>query len=193
MVVSKLKIIRESQNLTQEELSKKSQISVRTIQRIEAGTEPKGYTLKSLAKALSVQANELLINKADAEPQPACHDNPESEVEPSAINYRYIKMINLSSLLFVVLPPLNILIPLLLSYKLKTKNRFAKQIVSIQIMWTILAPIVFMLGILLKLGNTFTLGLMVFIVLSNVFIILRNAMEIDRNKKLYFKLNFNMI
>jgi len=149
MLVSKLKIIRESQNLTQEELSEKSQISVRTIQRIEAGTEPKGYTLKSLAKALSVQENELLKNKADTEPQPAYLDNPEIGGESSAINYRYIKIINLSSLLFVLLPPLNILIPLLLSYKLKTKTRFANQIISVQILWTILAPIVFMLGIFL--------------------------------------------
>ena len=41
---------REQQNLTQEELAEKSGLSVRTIQRIEAGTLPKGYTLKVLAK-----------------------------------------------------------------------------------------------------------------------------------------------
>mgnify|MGYP003598873837 CR=1 FL=1 len=41
-------------NLTQEELAEKSGISVRTIQRIESGTKPKGYTLKALAAALGI-------------------------------------------------------------------------------------------------------------------------------------------
>ena len=76
---------------------------------------------------------------------------------------------------------------------MKPKNRLAKQIISIQILWTIFAPIVFMLGVFLKLGNQFTLLIMVLIVLSNVFIILRNAIEIDKHKKLYYKLNFSMI
>jgi transcriptional regulator with XRE-family HTH domain len=48
--MSKLKQIREQQNLTQEELAEKSGISVRTIQRIESGTEPKGHTLKHFPK-----------------------------------------------------------------------------------------------------------------------------------------------
>lgn len=55
-----LKQIREKQNLTQEELSEKSGISVRTIQRIEAGTPPKGYTLKTLAKALGIPESDFL-------------------------------------------------------------------------------------------------------------------------------------
>ncbi|MGC4129759.1 MAG: helix-turn-helix transcriptional regulator [Bergeyella sp.] len=38
-----LKLIRKQQHLTQEELSEQSGISVRTIQRIEAGTLRKGH------------------------------------------------------------------------------------------------------------------------------------------------------
>lgn len=57
--MSKLKTARELKNLTQEELSEKSKISVRTIQRIEAGTEPKGHTLRSLARALDVEEYSL--------------------------------------------------------------------------------------------------------------------------------------
>jgi len=48
--MSKLKQLREQKNMTQEELSEKSGISVRTIQRIESGTNPKGHTLKYLLK-----------------------------------------------------------------------------------------------------------------------------------------------
>ncbi len=57
--MSKLKAIREQKNLTQEELSEQSKISVRTIQRIESGTEPKGHTLRSLAQALEIEEIEL--------------------------------------------------------------------------------------------------------------------------------------
>ena len=58
--MSRLKEIREQKNLTQEELSEQSNISVRTIQRIEAGTEPKGHTLKILAKSLDISESDLL-------------------------------------------------------------------------------------------------------------------------------------
>jgi hypothetical protein len=50
-----------------------------------------------------------------------------------------------------------------------------------------------MIGILMKIGKQFTLLLMLVIALSNVFIILRNAFEIDKKQKLYYTLNFNLI
>ena len=63
--MSKLVEHRDKLNLTQEELSKKSGISVRTIQRIESGIEPKGYTLKALAKSLNIKESELNAIKND--------------------------------------------------------------------------------------------------------------------------------
>lgn len=58
--MSKLKTLREQKNLTQEELSERSKISVRTIQRIESGTEPKGHTLRALAQTLEIEESLLL-------------------------------------------------------------------------------------------------------------------------------------
>ncbi len=47
--------------ITQEDLAHKAQISVSTVQRIEAGTyQPRLPTLRRLAKALSVPVAELL-------------------------------------------------------------------------------------------------------------------------------------
>ncbi|UHO39496.1 helix-turn-helix domain-containing protein [Chryseobacterium capnotolerans] len=194
--MSKLKAAREQKNLTQEELSEKSKISVRTIQRIEAGTEPKGHTLRALAQALEIEETSLqdiiiIPDMIDEEKNESIPEMKE-ELQPD-INYSLIKIINLSSLLFTLLPPLNILVPLILMFTMKQRNSLARQIISIQMIWTVMAPIVFMLGIFLKLGRTFTLVLMIVIVLSNIFIILRNAAEIDRNKKLYFRLKFSMI
>lgn len=188
--MSKLKTIREFQNLTQEELAEKSGTSVRTIQRIEAGITPKGYTLRVLAKALVVNENELLTHPSKKE---KATEEPQVVEENVSINYAKLKLINLSAIPFTIIPPLNILVPLILMVQLKQKNAIAKQLISIQILWTILAPIVFMLGIFLKLGNQFTLVLMIIIVLSNIFVVLRNAIAIDQSKKLHYKLNFNMI
>lgn len=190
--MSKLKSIRELQNLTQEELSEKSGVSARTIQRMESGKEPKGYTLRVLAKALEVEEDALLYKESEQERSEIAEEKEESK-EAALINYSSIKLINLSSILFIVIPPLNILVPLVLMLAMKQKNTLAKQLISVQILWTIIAPIVFMLGIFLKLGNKFTLIIMILIVLSNVFIVLRNAIEIDRNKRLYYRLNFSMI
>lgn len=189
--MSKLKSLRELQNITQEELSEKSGISVRTIQRIESGKDPKGYTLRALAKVLDVKEIDLL-NQGTKEENIISEEKKETG-EPTLMNYSSLKIINLSSIPFTIIPPLNILVPLILMYIMGQKNYLTKQIISLQILWTILAPIVFMLGVFLKFGNRFTLLIMVLIILSNVFIILRNTIEIDKNERLYYKLNFSMI
>lgn len=179
--MSKLKKNREKLNLTQEELSEKSGISIRTIQRIESGNEPKGQTLKLLAKTLGIKENELLKKE-------------ETKIE---INSTLIKIINLSSLPFTIIPPANIIIPLVLMFAKKQFNPLAKQIVSIQILWTIIAFIIFMLSSFMKnwfsLKSPFILIIMIVLLLANVFIILRNAIEIDKKGKLFFLLKFSII
>ncbi|WP_299707809.1 helix-turn-helix domain-containing protein [uncultured Pontibacter sp.] len=185
--MSKLLALRETANLTQEELAEKSGISVRTIQRIESGTEPKGYTLKALAKALDVTESELLTENTI----------PEQTIIPDQTDLTWLKLINLSSLPFTIIPPANIVLPLILMFAKKEFTPLTKQIVSVQILWTILSPIIFMLGAFMKnwfdLGNKFTMVIMILLVLSNVFIILRNTAELDKNKRLYIKLNFSII
>lgn len=182
--MSKLKYNREKLNLTQEELAAKSGVSVRTIQRIEAGTEPKGYTLKTLAQALNIETDALINSTVTTEPQPS-------------VNYLLLKLINLSSILGVTFPPINIVLPLCIMFLKKEYSPMAKQLVSVQIIWTILAVIIFMLSAFMKnwfsLGNKFTLIMMVLLVLSNIVIILTNAMAIDKNKALAVKLKFSFL
>lgn len=173
--------IREKLNLTQEELSDKSGISVRTIQHIESGNEPKGQTLKILANTLGIKENELL----------------KKQEIPNRVDLSLLKIINLSSLPFTVIPPVNIVVPLIIMFAKKQFNPLTKQIVSVQILWTVLSVILFMLSAFMKnwfsLGNKFSLVVMIFLVLCNVFIILRNTAEIDKKEKLFFRLNFNII
>jgi transcriptional regulator with XRE-family HTH domain len=193
--MSRLKAFREQKNLTQEELSEKSGISARTIQRIETGKEPKGFTLRALAKALEIGEDKLRTNKID-HAEPELNDIEQKDllpVELDIINYSYLKLINLSSIPFIILPPLNIVVPLVLMLALKQRNCLIKQLISVQIIWTIIAPILFILGVFLKLGNQFTIYFLAFIAIANVYIILRNTLEIDKNKRLYYRLNFNIV
>jgi transcriptional regulator with XRE-family HTH domain len=178
-----LQSLREKLNLTQEELAQKSGLSVRTIQRVEAGKTPKGYTLKVLAKTLNVDELEL----------------KEQESKSDLLNDKLIKLINLSCLPFVFIPIVPIVVPLLImSYK-NQFNSLTKQIVSLQILWTILSVIGFYLTLFLEeelLPEMEVELILVFLICSilfNVFIILRNTVELDKRKKLYFKLSFNII
>lgn len=98
--------LREEQNLTQTELAEKSGISLRTVQRIEAGNIPKGYTLKALALALETTPEDLIVKNEET------------------INVDRAKLINLSALAGLVIPYGGIIFPLILTYKTKdAKNR----------------------------------------------------------------------
>lgn len=190
--MSELKKIREEKNLTQEELAEKSGLSVRTIQRIEAGTEPKGYTLKTLASSLEISEKDLLI--AEISNKEIKVEEPILMTEKDEVfNSNLVKMINLSSLPFAWFPIANFLPPLLMMFFTKEKSQIVKQIISLQIFLAIISPIIFMLVALLKLGSESVMITMVFLVLANIYIILRNAYEIDKRKKLYYKLNFNIL
>lgn len=190
--MSELKKIREAKYLTQEELAEKSGISVRTIQRIEAGTEPKGYTLKTLAATLDVSEKELLISEILSEEIKV--EEPILIIEKEVtFNSNLIKMINLSSLPLAWFPVANFLPPVLIMLFTKEKSQIVKQIISLQIFLAIISPIIFMLIAFLKLGSASVMMTMISLALANVYIILRNAYEIDKKQALYYKLNFNMI
>ena len=190
--MSQLKKIREEKNLTQEELSEKSGLSVRTIQRIEAGTEPKGYTLKTLISTLDISEKDLLIptifnDKIEIGEPILTTDNEE------IFNSSLIKIINISSLPFAWFPIVNFLPPLLIMIFTKEKSQIVKQIISLQIFLAIISPLIFLIVAFLKLGSASVMITMVSLTLANVFLILRNAYEIDKKQKLRYKLNFNII
>jgi transcriptional regulator with XRE-family HTH domain len=63
-----IKELRIQKGMTQEELADKTEVSARTIQRIENGeVDPRAYTLQMIAKALEVDYNLLVGNGPDEE------------------------------------------------------------------------------------------------------------------------------
>ncbi|MCQ2570273.1 MAG: helix-turn-helix transcriptional regulator, partial [Limosilactobacillus sp.] len=59
---NKIKTFRKQQNLSQEQLAEKAQVSLRTIQRLEAGEETNTTTLNLVAGALGVEVSDLASN-----------------------------------------------------------------------------------------------------------------------------------
>lgn len=105
-------IARQQKGYTQEELATLAGLSVRTIQRIEsAESVPRGFTLKAIAAALDLPAEQFLT---DSQEQLI----PEQEGTDTA-SAHFLKLFNLSCFSFLVIPYVHFLIP---GYLLKKKK-----------------------------------------------------------------------
>lgn len=168
-MMSKLQLLREKLHLTQEEVAQRSGISVRTIQRIEAGQAPKGYTLRALAQALNVGESELFSPGTGGESE----------------NLLWVKIINLSSLPFSIIPPLNLLVPIAIMLFKKQNSRKIRQLISIQILSTLIAAVlmitIFILNDWFGVESNMKLLIPLFWILANVIVILRNAIALNKD------------
>lgn len=173
-----VKLYRENNNLTQTELAEKSGLSLRTIQRIENGNLPKGHTLKSLSNALDIQPDDLL-NKT--------------------IDLNRVKIINISTLSFFIIPFGNVILPLILTFKSKDENtrQIGKDIISIQIFWSIVTALLLIISPFIQRWLSIDIPLIaVFLVVLigiNIFIILKNAISLTSKSELYKKPIFRIL
>ena len=176
-----IKTIREQQHLTQEELAEKSGLSVRTIQRIEAGKEPKGHTAKVLAETLGIDLSSLHSIKNSNE----------------NVDYSLVKRINLSTVFVCFMPILNFVLPLILCRKYKQNNHLTKGIITLQILWGIISVLAFFIAGFLKLTfdlhHQTPLWVAIILIILNLVMILVNSANIDKHKALYFKLRHSFI
>ena len=114
---------RKSKGYTQEELSEKTQVTVRTIQRIEKGeVSPHLQTIKLLATALDLEVEDLLPL-----------ENPKEE----AIQKKWLLLLHGTPFLGFIIPLANILIPLFLWIHKREDNtiydRHGVKIINFQI------------------------------------------------------------
>ena len=122
-LAQKIVQIRKMKGLSQEELSDRAGISLRTLQRIEKGeTEPRGHTLRALTEVLDVPVEEMM-------------DFTKKE------DKGFLQVMSLSALAFWFMPLLNIILPLVLwlfkREKIQGADHLGRQIISFQIVWTI--------------------------------------------------------
>ncbi|MDX1471208.1 MAG: helix-turn-helix transcriptional regulator [Flavobacteriaceae bacterium] len=176
--MSKLVHFRTQKNLTQEELSELSGLSVRTIQRIEAGNSPKGHTLKALCKALELKEEDFIEDK------------------PEVSNESKLVYINYASLLFFI-PFLNIVIPFYLLKYYQISSKIGKQIITIQIIWTVISLLVIAFTIFsvgwFNISRDWTLRVGLIFAIVNVFIVLSNSIGLTKKGKLLLSPNFSLI
>ena len=172
--------LREEKNLTQTELAEKSGLSLRTVQRVETGTIPKGFTLKALANALETAPENLLTPK-------------------ESTNLDRVKLINFSALLGLIIPFGGVIIPLILTYKTKdTRNKeLGKCIVSLQMLLLAALSVSLIASPFLqkRLALQFPLfmfPLLVFICLKIALIII-NGISLNKNNDLHKNLKINYL
>lgn len=121
---NQIKALRITKGYSQDYLATQTQLSLRTIQRIESGeTEPRGDTLQRLAACLGVEVTELT-----SVPQPQLRDDKV-----------YLTAIHLSALSFIVFPLLGILLPFILwiakGRQIQNISTTARRVLNFQITW----------------------------------------------------------
>ncbi|WP_310378920.1 serine hydrolase [Flavobacterium sp.] len=119
---------RKLKGFSQEELSEKTQVTVRTIQRIEKGdVNPHLQTIKLLATALEIELDDLMIL-----------ENPKQE----NIQTKWLLLLHGTPILGLILPLCNILFPLFLWIHKREDNvlydTHGRKVINFQISITLL-------------------------------------------------------
>lgn len=134
---AKLKALRAQHGFSQEVLANQTQLSLRTIQRIEQNeTEARGDTIKRLAEAFNLRPIDL-INQTEKE------------------ETNLISLLNLSALSFIIYPIFGFIVPLVLWY-LKRKedqklDEIGKKLINFQATWTLAVIFVYAFIIISKI------------------------------------------
>ncbi|WDF64345.1 helix-turn-helix domain-containing protein [Flavobacterium sp. KACC 22763] len=177
---NKVKLLREEKNMTQNELAEKSGLSLRTIQRIEAGSILKGFTLKTIAEALETNPENLTFKK-------------------ESVQIERAKLINLSVLSGLIIPFGSVIFPLVLTYKTQDpiNKEIGKQIVSLQIVLSLILSVLMIASPFVQ--KSFTLKFPLFIIpLIAIFslkliIVILNGISLNQNQNLAIKLKNNFL
>lgn len=178
---TKVQTLREAKNLTQSELAKKSGLSLRTVQRMEAGNTPRGFTLKALADALDVEPHDLIAAETD---------------DKAVTTAKYINISALSSLL---IPFGNLIFPTVLTFRSANERvrEYGKEIIGIQLIYTfVLCMLLILCPFIQKaVPVKFPLFVPVLIVMKcvNLFIILKNGASLTHEQRLYIRLKNSIL
>ncbi|OCA79556.1 XRE family transcriptional regulator [Chryseobacterium contaminans] len=178
---NQVKILREKMNMTQNELAERSGLSLRTVQRVEAGNILKGFTLKALAQALNTQPEDLIISSKEE------------------INVQQAKKINLSALAGLIIPYGGIIFPAVLTYQTKDlKNReLGKSILCIQIIVSVVFSVLMIISPFIQKLFTFKFPLfmipLVLFLCLKLFIVIKNGISLNKTQDLVIKLKTNFL
>jgi transcriptional regulator with XRE-family HTH domain len=176
---NKIQLLREENRLTQKELAEKAGLSLRTIQRIEAGNTLKGFTLKALAESLNT--------------------TPEDLIEKEDKNIERAKLINSSALFGLIIPFGGIIFPLILTYKTQEiyNKQLGRNVVALQIILSVTMSLFLIASPFIQKELSikfpvFLIVLITFLFLKLIAIII-NGITLNKKKDLHTKLKFNFL
>lgn len=169
-----LKEYRKINGLSQDELSKLSGISIRTIQRIEKNASSASpYILKSLCKIFKIDITDLEIEK----------ENREFKED----NIKTIKQMNFISLFVLFIPLSNLVFPSIVYLKnKKEQNTNALKILNFQILWTLITIILLLLSAhfeILKSGR-FPIKVYFICAFINIYFIIETSIRLNKSKEI---------
>ncbi len=160
-----LKDLRLKKGLTQEELSSRTGISVRTIQRIEKDeVEARAYTLQVLATQLEVEFEKI---------NPTNRINPEHEIEKES--RFWLPLLHLSGLFLTLIPP--VIIWLLKKDVIKNMREHGINVINFQLsMLLILVPSSILAVLII------TIPIIIFVAIFSSVIIIINTIKVMNNQ-----------
>jgi transcriptional regulator with XRE-family HTH domain len=184
---SHLALLRKSRGLTQEELAEVCGLSLRAVQRIEAGeTSPRPYTIRVIAQALGVPVDDLANNTGRL-----------SHTVPEENKLSELGVVNFSAMSGLIIPFANVFVPILLAKRygnLKREPQF-KRIISFQAFWSLVTVLAIVLTpLLIKLfTQTVAFGklpppiLLTYaaMILLNAYFTIRSAVQLRQGAPVY--------
>src|SRR6185312_961435 len=188
----KVKELRMSAGTSQEELAEATQLSLRTIQRIENGeTQPRGDSLKRLARALGVATEEFTKGPA-SEGQ----DLPEDKgflvvLHLSALTFLLFPFFHLFSVMSVAAP---LILWLLKKDKIQGVTTTGKKILNFQLTWFLIFALIYGYVFVCKLNHIATfmdqvtlIRILISLYLFNVISIIVNIIRLRRGKTIIYQ------
>ena len=167
------------QPVLQKELAEKAGLSLRTIQRIEAGNIPKGFTLKALAESLNTI--------------------PENLIEKEDKNIERAKLINSSALFGLIIPFGGIIFPLIFTYKTQDvyNKQLGRNIVALQIILSVTMSLFLIASPFLQKGLSVKFPVFLIVLITFLFLkllaVIINGIALNKNKDLHTNLKFNFL
>ena len=166
-----IKELRLKKGITQEELASKTDLSVRTIQRIESGeVDPRIYTLQLIASALGVDYETLAMSEASM-----------SETIRKE-NSKWLPLIHLSGLLILIAPP--IIIWILKRDEVKDIKKHAVDVINYQLSISLYALPLVLLGIY---------PILIFLFIYSQIMIIINTVKVTANQPYKYPLNIRFL
>ena len=171
-----IKEARLKKGMTQEELAAKTDISVRTIQRIEKDeVDPRSYTLQTIASVLEINYEELVT-----------FGNNDLDDKNSEKNKIWLPLLHLSGLFIMLLPP--IIIWVWKKNKIPNIRKHAIDVVNFQ-----LSMLIYLIpsGILVMV--VIGLPIVIFLGIFSTVIIILNTIRVINNQPYKYPMTIKIL